>query len=89
MIESWEVFICDKCGKRFKSRTDDLTKNNDWLKIYEFESFGDGVTKYYSFCSSECCHKHIDEVENSISKFSICRVSKSIYIPNESEDVES
>lgn len=80
MIEIWEEFICDKCGKRFRSRTDDLTKNNDWLTVYEFESFSDGVTKHYSFCSSECCHNHIDVVESAVSEFKVRKHSKAIYV---------
>lgn len=61
MREQWDIFICDYCGAKYRSRKEQTSLNNAWRKIYKVDGVIDNKAHYQEFCSVNCCHKYVSE----------------------------
>ena len=62
MRGQWDIFICDLCGAKYRSRKEQASHNNAWRKIFKVDDVTDNKAHYREFCSVNCCQKYINEI---------------------------
>ena len=62
MREQWDIFICDHCGAKYRSRKEKTCLNNAWRKIFKVDDVTDSKAHYQEFCSVNCCQKYVNEI---------------------------